>query len=192
MPSPAPSASSCDDCTVLRSERLLLRPWNVDDAPALFELARDPRVGPPAGWAPHASVDESRQVIRDVLSAPHCFAAFLEDGGALVGCVGLTPAEASSAAGEGEAELGYWLGVPFWGKGLATEASRELVRYGFTELGLSAIWACYYEGNERSHRVMERLGMAYQRSAECNVPLLGERRVEHCMCLLRDAWAAAC
>ena len=63
---------------VLRSERLLLRPWNVDDAPALFELARDPRVGPPAGWAPHASVDESRQVIRDVLSAPYCFAAFLK------------------------------------------------------------------------------------------------------------------
>ena len=91
MPSPALSASSCDDCTALRSECLLLRPWNVDDAPALFELARDPRVGPPAGWAPHASVDESRQVIRDVLSAPHCFAAFLEDGGALVGCVGLTP-----------------------------------------------------------------------------------------------------
>lgn len=142
MPSSAPDASSCDDCTVLRSERLLLRPWNVDDAPALFELARDPRVGPPAGWAPHTSVDESRQVIRDVLSAPHCFAAFLEDSGALVGCVGLTPAEASNAAGGGGGRAGLLARCAVLGQGtcyggVSRACSIRLYRAGaFGNMGL--------------------------------------------------------
>lgn len=173
----------------LQTDRLILRSWCDDDAPALFELARDPRVGPAAGWQPHANVEESRQIIRDVLAAPQSFAAVRRVDGALVGCFGLKPASASDVASAGEAELGYWLGVPFWGQGLATEAARELVRYGFDELGLSAIWACYYDGNERSHRVMEKLGMTYMGSKECDVPLLGERRLEHCMRLPRDRFS---
>lgn len=174
----------------LQTDRLILRSWCDDDAPALFELARNPRVGPAAGWQPHANVEESRQIIRDVLAGPCTFATFQRADGALAGCFGLTPASASDVASAGEAELGYWLGVSFWGKGLATEAARELVRYGFEDLGLSAIWACYYDGNERSHRVMEKLGMAYVGSKECDVPLLGERRVEHRMRLARAGFQA--
>lgn len=181
---PAPQAGQ-----TLQTDRLILHPWCDDDAPALFELARDPRVGPAAGWRPHTSVEESRQIIRDVLAGSCTFAAFRRMDGGLAGCFGLTPSSASDVASAGEAELGYWLGVPFWGKGLATEASRELVRYGFDELGLSAIWACYYDGNERSHRVMEKLGMTYVDSKECDVPLLGERRLEHRMRLPRDRFS---
>ena len=177
----------------LSTTRLLLRSWRVEDAPALYALASDPKVGAAAGWPPHRSEAESLEVIRTVFAAPETYAVVLRADGRPVGCVGLLDAAHSHfPIGASDAEVGYWLGVPFWGKGLATEASRELIRYGFVELGLSAIWACYYEGNERSRRVMERLGMAYQRSAECDVPLLGERRVEHCMRLSRDAWPAAC
>lgn len=175
---------------ILSTERMVLRPWCEEDAPALFELACDPRVGPAAGWQPHANVEESRQIIRDVLAVPQSFAAVRRVDGALVGCFGLKPASASDVASAGEAELGYWLGVPFWGKGLATEAARELVRYGFDDLGLSTIWACYFDGNERSHRVMEKLGMTYVGSKECDVPLLGERRVEHRMRLARAGFQA--
>ena len=70
---------------MLKTERLLLRPWFEDDAEELFELARDPKVGPAAGWPPHASVDESAAVIRDLLMMSDSFAIIERATGALVG-----------------------------------------------------------------------------------------------------------
>ena len=51
----------------LETKRLLLRPWREEDAPALFRYASDPQVGPSAGWKPHASLEESREILRTVL-----------------------------------------------------------------------------------------------------------------------------
>ena len=69
------------------------------------------------------------------------------------------------ADADDEAELGYWLGVPYWGKGLMTEAGRRIVQHGFEDLGLRQIWAGYYDGNDRSKRVQEKLGFIYQRTS---------------------------
>lgn len=169
---------------MLKTERLLLRPWFEDDAEELFELARDPKVGPAAGWPPHASVDESAAVIRDVLMMSDSFAIIERATGTLVGAMALKHPEISEMARPGEAELGYWVGVPYWGRGYATEAARAAVAYGFDELGLTAIWAGYYEGNERSHRVQEKLGFEFQYRRECDVELLGEHRIEVCQRLV--------
>lgn len=106
--------------------------------------------------------------------------------GALVGAMALKHPEVSEMARSGEAELGYWIGVPYWGRGYATEAAHAAVAYGFDELGLSAIWAGYYEGNERSHRVQEKLGFEFRYRRECDVELLGERRVECCQLLVPE------
>jgi RimJ/RimL family protein N-acetyltransferase len=61
-----------------------------------------------------------------------------------------------------DAEAGYWIGVPHWGQGLIPEAMRELIRHGFEDLRLSAIWAGHYNGNLRSKRVADKLGFIYQ------------------------------
>ncbi len=60
------------------------------------------------------------------------------------------------------AELGYWLGVPYWGKGYATEAAREMLRYGFEDLQLHRIFASHFKHNPASGRILRKLGMRYE------------------------------
>lgn len=144
---------------LLETDRLLLRPWAVADASELYALAKDPSVGPIAGWPPHGSVEESACIIKDVLSAPGTFCVTLKGSGKIVGCAGFNFEEAASMElSEDEGELGYWIGKPFWGRGYATEAAQRVVEHGFKDLGLSGIWGGYYEGNDRSRNVQKKLG----------------------------------
>ena len=73
----------------LQTERLILRPWEEGDAESLYEYAKDPEVGPIAGWPPHTSVENSRQIIRDVLSADETYAVCLKEDNRAIGCIGL-------------------------------------------------------------------------------------------------------
>lgn len=177
---------------MLETNRLLLRSWREDDADALLTLARDPRVGPAAGWPPHGSVEESAGIIRSVLMVPDSFAIVERATKELVGAIALKHEDISEMAGIDEAELGYWIGATRWGLGYATEAARAVVAYGFDELGLTSIWAGYYEGNERSRRVQEKLGFVFQYRVEREVELLDERRIECCQRLLPQRDASSC
>ena len=119
------------------TERLILRPWMESDATDLYEYAKDPRVGPAAGWPVHTSVENSRDIIRNVLSAPETYAVVLKETGHAVGSVGLKIGEFSDLdIPDTQAEFGYWLGVPYWGQGLIPEAVSALMRHGFEDLGL--------------------------------------------------------
>ena len=173
--------------TLIETSRLILRPWLASDAESLFSLASDSEIGPAAGWLPHESVEESAKIIETVFAAPETYAVVLKEGGALVGCVGFNAGDAASMSlSDGELELGYWIGRPYWGRGYAVEAARALVERGFVELGLHGIHAAYFDGNERSRRVLDRLGFFFMRTekdVEC--VLLGEKRTEHFMCLSR-------
>lgn len=147
---------------ILKTERLILRPWQESDAESLYEYAKDPRVGPIAGWNPHTSVENSRGIIRTVLSAEETYAVCLKLDNKPIGSIGLMLGDQSTfdlPANEGE--LGYWIGVPFWGQGLIPEAARALIRRGFRELHLARIWCGYFDGNEKSRRVQEKCGFVY-------------------------------
>lgn len=121
------------------TERLVLRPWREADAESLYRYACDGEGGPAAGWKPHESVEESRQIIRTVLSQPDTLAVLLrERPEEAIGSVGVFPTDAPD--GEGEPEIGYWIGRPFWGQGLIPEAVRELLRWCFTERGAARVW----------------------------------------------------
>ncbi len=136
---------------ILKTDRLILRPWKETDAESLYEYAKDPRVGPMAGWPVHTSVENSRQIIRGVLSAEETYAVALKEEDAAIGSVGLLIGENSSLGIKAdEAEIGYWIGVPYWGRGLIPEAVKELIRYAFEELRLSVLWCGYFDGNEKS------------------------------------------
>ncbi|MGX8698798.1 MAG: GNAT family N-acetyltransferase [bacterium] len=172
----------------VETERLLLRPWRETDAEACYRYARDPRVGPIAGWPPHTSAEESRRVIREVLMAPDCWAIVLKEKGEPIGCITLK-FHSDLAEREDEAELGYWLGVPFWGRGLMPEAARALLRRAFLDLRLSRLWCGYYAGNERSRLVQEKLGFCFHHvTPHAAVPLLGETRVGYVNLLTREDW----
>lgn len=176
----------------LETERLVLRPWGDDDAEALFRYAKDPDVGPIAGWPPHTSVENSREVIRDVLSAPETYAVVFKETGEPIGSVGLLFGENGNVPmSEGEAELGYWVGKPYWGRGIIPEASRELIRHGFEDLGLKGIWCGNFEGNVKSERVQEKVGFAHVRTDDgvlCE--LIDETRTLRVSYLSEGRWKA--
>lgn len=100
---------------ILETERLILRPWCDDDAPDLYIYASDPDIGPPAGWPPHTSVENSLEIIRTVLTAPDTFAVCLKENGKPIGSIGFHRNDLAEA--DDEHELGYWIGKPYWGRG---------------------------------------------------------------------------
>ena len=171
----------------LQTERLFLRPWREEDAEALYEYAKDDRVGPAAGWQPHTSVENSRELIREVLSGAETYAVCLKTDGRPIGSIGLMIGRtANMELPENEAEIGYWIGVPFWGQGLIPEAVRELLRHGFDDLHLTRIWCGYFEGNEKSRRVQEKCSFQYHHTNRNMIwERTGEIKTEHITCLER-------
>lgn len=177
---------------ILKTKRLILRPWEEGDAEDLYKYASNPDVGPIAGWPVHTSVDNSREIIKGVLSAPETYAIVLKAKGHPVGSIGLMLGKASNIGiPNTEGEIGYWIGVPYWGQGLAPEAVHEIMRYGFEELNLEKMWCGYFDGNEKSKRVQEKCGFHYHHTSK-NVPcaLEGVQRTEHITCFTKKEWEA--
>ena len=172
----------------LETERLILRPWEDSDAEECYRYAKDPRVGPICGWRPHRDIENTRQVIREILQVPETYAVVLRETGLPVGSISLM-FRSDLAEGEDEAELGFWLGVPFWGRGIIPEASRELLGHGFEDLGLARIWCGYYDGNIKSKRAQEKIGFRYIRTShDVPVPQMGETRTGHVNCMTKEEW----
>lgn len=173
----------------LRTERLLLRPWRPEDAECLYQNAKDPEVGPAAGWPCHTGVDNSREIITAALSGPETYAVCLKDNKP-IGSIGLKLNGSTDMTDrDDECELGYWIGKPFWGQGLIPEAARELLRRAFEDLGMRAVWCGYYDGNTKSRRVQDKLGFLYHHTTfDLPVPLLGEVRTGHSMLMTKQRW----
>ena len=145
----------------LQTKRLILRPWEDADAEAPYAYASDPDVGPAAGWPVHTSVKMSREVIRDVLQAPETYAVVLRETGEPMGSIGLVKPRLQDIKPSDHAlELGYWIGKPYWGRGLIPEAARALIDHAFDDLGCDQLWCAFYEGNAKSARAQEKLGFA--------------------------------
>ena len=174
----------------LTTERLLLRTWKETDAESLYEYAKDPEVGPVAGWPVHTSVENSREIIRGVLSAEETYAVCLKEDGKAIGSIGLMIGTASNLnLPDTEGEIGYWIGVPFWGQGFIPEAVKELLCHGFEDLKLNKIWCGYFEGNIKSKRVQEKCGFIYHHTnKDIDWKLMGDIRTEHVTCMSRENW----
>lgn len=177
----------------LETNRLILRPWKESDAENLFKYASHPDVGPIAGWPAHKSVKNSREIIKTVLSAPETFAVVLKESGKPVGSIGLKFGKASKfVISDTEAELGYWIGVPYWGQGLIPEAVKKILQYGFEVLNLKRIWCACFEGNTKSKRVQEKCGFKYHHTAyNIHCAVNGIARTEHVTCLTKEEWQTA-
>lgn len=174
----------------METERLLLRRWEESDAESLFEYASDPDVGPIAGWPAHRSIEESLNVIKNVFSVPECYAICEKKNGEAIGAISLKMnGHTDMTERDDECELGYWLGKPFWGRGYVPEAARAILRHGFEELGMTTVWCGYYDGNEKSRRVQEKLGFAYHHTCQSvSVPLMNEVRIGHTNYMTKERW----
>ncbi len=142
----------------------MLRPFTVADAPIVQQLAGDRdiasttlniphpyEVGMAEGWiGTHWQQFERGELVS--------FAIVLQTDGALIGAISLMNINQQHE----NAELGYWIGKPYWNNGYCTEAARAIMQYGFGALGLNRIYACYLSRNPASGRVMEKISMVHE------------------------------
>ena len=110
---------------LLETDRLLLRPFTLDDAEGLYAYASHPEVGPPAGWRPHRSVEESRQVIENIFIPSDALAVLRKSDGRLIGSAGFVDRHRAELGTPSE-EIGYSLARDCWGQGLIPEAVKEI------------------------------------------------------------------
>ena len=155
---------------LIASNRLLLRPWEDDDAPLLYRYASDPDVGPRAGWAPHQSVEESLHIIQTVFRNPTTWAIIRKEDDLLVGAIGYGPScDCHLPAREGEPTVGYWIAKPFWNQGLCTEALQLLIAHlrqqnennennEVSTPTIPSLISGHFIDNPASGRVMEKCG----------------------------------
>lgn len=147
---------------ILETERLILRPWEKEDVNALYELAQDSHVGPPCGWSPHKNVAESAEILANILMNDYTFAIVLKDTNQVIGDIGIMPqAESKYCENDKQAEIGFWMGFPYWGNGYMPEACKRVIEYGFEELQLEKIWCSHNVENHNSKRVQGKCGFLY-------------------------------
>lgn len=171
----------------LQTKRLILRPFTQEDGEALYAYASHPEVGPWAGWKPHADVEESRRVIREIFLPSRTLAVVRKADGRLIGSAGFVGKHRRELGIPSE-EIGYSLARDCWGQGLIPEAVEAIMENAFTALGYQALWAAYYDGNRKSKRVMLKCGMTYRLSRVEPVEQLGETRLAHYFAITRREW----
>ncbi|WEV72110.1 GNAT family N-acetyltransferase [Bifidobacterium sp. ESL0790] len=189
-----------------------------DEAAALFKYASDPEIGPRCGWMPHRDVVESMETLNHVFTGDENYAITLRGGDDTpTGAIELKKTGPDDHAGEfvcsaieghslfegvdesemeralahydGDRVLGYWIGRPFWGRGLMTEALRAMIRHAFTDLGCDAVWGGHYVENPASGKVMEHCGMrAVCRKDGDYFPLIDERHDAIMRVITKDEW----
>jgi RimJ/RimL family protein N-acetyltransferase len=169
----------------LASRRLVLRPFTLHDAEDVQRLAGAEEVADTTLNIPHPYADglaedwiESHD---DAFRRQERVALAITDShGALVGAVSLR-----LERGHGRAELGYWIGLPYWGRGYATEAASTMVGYGFDELGLNRIQAHHLARNPASGRVLEKAGFTHEGFHRAHVLKNGRFEDIHSFAVLR-------
>ncbi len=143
----------------LNTERLCLRQHELADIPELTRLIGAREVAANLLRVPHPYTEQDARtfITSRKQSSDADFAISLRSEDRLIGGIGLQIDSANPRA-----ELGYWLGVPYWGQGYATEAARAAVEYGFQTLGLHRIWAGVFAGNSVSANVLRKSGMRHE------------------------------
>lgn len=147
---------------IIKTDRLVLRPWEMEDLQDFHRYASVDGVGQMAGWLPHESIDISREILNHFVEGKKTFA--LEYQGKVIGSVGIelynedTYPELEELHGR---SLGYVLSRDYWGEGLMPEAVKAVVNYLFAVGKLDFILISHFVWNDRSRRVIEKNGFSY-------------------------------
>ena len=144
----------------LETERLLLRPPEFRDVPAITSWIGDWDVAKNLASVPHPYREADAHAFvalaaqKRATGEGFCFSIARKNDGVFLGACGLN-------LKDGRFELGYWLGKPFWGRGYATEAARKVLSFAFHDLKAASVWAGWFHDNPASGRVLEKLGCSH-------------------------------
>lgn len=186
------TAGLVQDLPRLETDRLILRKMRLEDAEAMFAYASDPEVTRYVIWATHRTIEDSRAFLELTVSS-YASGEGLDWGIVYkgdekfigtCGFVGHSPEHA-------RAEIGYVLSRRYWGRGLAPEAVRALIRFGFERMDLNRIEARCIAGNTASARVLEKAGMTYEGTLREREKIQGELRNMKMYSILRREYLAA-
>jgi ribosomal-protein-alanine N-acetyltransferase len=176
----------------LVTRRLILRPFTLEDAPDVKQLAGDRDVAVGMGNMPYPYEDGMAE---EWILAQQAgfekgeqvnFAITRRDQGFLIGSIGLFMERQHQRA-----NLGYWVGKPYWNQGFGTEAARAVLQYGFETLGLNRIQAGYFKSNPASGRIMQKIGMSYEGCLREHVNKWGQLKDVVIYGVLRSEYPAA-
>ncbi|MBW6410661.1 GNAT family N-acetyltransferase [Clostridium weizhouense] len=162
----------------LLTERLILRRWKETDSKDLYEYAKSGLVGPNAGWSPHKSEDESKEIIKMFIKNNDTYAIVLKSENKVIGGIGLHDRKPDINITQlKQKEIGYVLNPKYWGKGIIPEAVEYLIKYGFNKLKLDLIWCGHFDFNKNSKRVIEKCGFKYRFRKNEKLKFLDNKKV---------------
>ncbi|MBQ7913583.1 MAG: GNAT family N-acetyltransferase [Clostridia bacterium] len=148
--------------TILKTDRLILRPWTLNDLDDFYEYAKVDGVGQMAGWLPHTDKEQSLSILKRFIEQKKTFA--LEFNGKAIGSLGIeayNEAELPEFQEKKGRELGFVLSKAYWGQGLMPEAVLAVIKYCFDELKLDFLACGHFTDNSQSLRVQEKCGFKH-------------------------------
>jgi len=177
---------------ILTTQRLILRPFRQEDAPAMYEnWARDPEVARYVTWAAHENVGETEKIVAEwvgMYENPAYYHWVIEYEGEAIGAIMLLGISDRDA----RAEIGYCMGAKWWNQGLMTEAAGRVIEFCFRELGANRVNGVYDVQNPGSGRVMEKNGMKLEGTRRAYMLRKdGTYGDVHCRAILREEWLSA-
>lgn len=159
---------------MIETERIVLRPVRVEDAEDIFEYAVDPDTGPRAGWQPHRTIEDTKELLR-IWTTPNIaetqFAVIYKPVGKVVGTMGVVHLNKKKKdekdifvnklleSNNSVYEIGNTIGKAYWGKGISTECLKEMTNYLFENTDADVVITTHYGENKASGRVQEKCGM---------------------------------
>ena len=163
----------------METKRLVLRHWEMNDLDDLYAFAKNPNVGPQAGWRQHQSREESRQILSRMVTAPDQSAIMLKSTMKVIGIIsaGIDTSRRNLAA----KTIGCALNEAYWNQGLMTEAVGAMIRYLFMDPGTELIAMDHFADNYGSQRVIEKNGFQYEGTMRQKIRLFNGE-VKDCLC----------
>lgn len=147
---------------ILKTDRLLLRPFKLDDLQDFFEYASVEGVGEMAGWSHHDSIEITKRILNDFISEDKTFAICLKENNKVIGSLGVEKYKSEDKLSEffdyQGRELGFVLSKKYWGNGLMCEAVNAVINYLFDTCDFDFLTCGYYDSNIQSKRVQEKCG----------------------------------
>jgi RimJ/RimL family protein N-acetyltransferase len=181
---PPPTLSEARRC-VLDTERLTLRRPTLADVRAISHLANDRRIAENTRRLPHPYLqDHAVEFVRGIATERRGTVFLIESNHTPIGMVGIDWREPAAP------ELGYWLGVDYWGQGFATEAARAVIDFTFEEVELEHIMSGARVANPASRNVLEKCGFQWSGVELHRFEALGSSTPVDCFRLTRSVWAS--
>lgn len=177
-------ASILEENSILESDRLILRPFTIQDVPDVYLFARDEVVTRYLTWPPHKDMSVTEKMVREIyMSRSGIYAIVLKSENKCIGCIDIRLVPEHE-----KATFGYCLNRNYWNKGYATEALALILELAFAKLKLNRVESTHYAGNEASGCVMQKCGMIYEGTGVKEVKIKGVFHDVVHYAILKDDW----